>query len=345
MVEVKWKVLFPNKVSVLVFIFYIVLFVNQGILVTASQSLDNNYNYDIAAVVLLTEALKLWICTLLYCKDNSISNLFHAVLKSRKVMGLYFIPAFLYCLYNNLSFIDLAVFDPTTYYLMLQLRVVVTAVLFQLIFRKKLTTLQWISLLLLTCGCMLKQVNLFNWETGSRNEHKKSFHLNFDLYTIYILVQVFCSCLAGVYNEYLLKEPGATVDIYIQNIFMYLNSIVCNSLLLLIEGNILNVFTWESLKIIFEYKVVLVMVNNAAIGIITSFFLKNLNSILKTFASALELILTAVFCYILFGIPIYVNTVLSILVVMVAIVLYSQNPVLNVARKNDKEDELLMEKV
>ena len=46
-------------------------------------------------------------------------------------MMLYFVPAFLYCLYNNLAFVNLSTFDPTTYYLLLQLRVVITGILFQ----------------------------------------------------------------------------------------------------------------------------------------------------------------------------------------------------------------------
>lgn len=50
------------------------------------------------------------------------------------VMLKYFVPAFLYCLYNNLAFVNLSAFDPTTYYLMLQLRVVVTGVLFQVFY-------------------------------------------------------------------------------------------------------------------------------------------------------------------------------------------------------------------
>lgn len=58
------------------------------------------------------------------------------VIKDKKVLYLYFVPALLYCLYNNLSFINLATFDPTTYYLLLQLRVVITAILFQVKFAK-----------------------------------------------------------------------------------------------------------------------------------------------------------------------------------------------------------------
>jgi drug/metabolite transporter (DMT)-like permease len=75
--------------------------------------------------------------------------------------------------------------------------------------------------------------------------------------------------------------------------------------------------------------VLLIMLNNAAIGIVTSFFLKNLNSILKTFASALELMFTAVFCWLIFGIPIHLSTVAAIAVVSYSVLLYSQNPVVN----------------
>ena len=37
----------------------------------------------------------------------------------------------LYCIYNMLTFVNLRAFDPTTYFLLLQLRVVVTGVMFQ----------------------------------------------------------------------------------------------------------------------------------------------------------------------------------------------------------------------
>jgi hypothetical protein len=47
------------------------------------------------------------------------------------VLGLYFIPAAMYCMYNNLAFLNLNNYDPTTYFLLLQLRVVVTGVVFQ----------------------------------------------------------------------------------------------------------------------------------------------------------------------------------------------------------------------
>ena len=162
---------------------------------------------------------------------------------------------------------------------------------------------------------------------NSPQKNTSGFDLSID--AVLILIQLICSCLAGVYNEYLLKGTGAHVNIYIQNVFMYLDSIVCNLILLIIQGNFLSAFNVNSLKYVFTFKVIIIMVNNAAIGIITSFFLKYLNSILKTFASALELLFTAVLCYLLFHIPIYLNTILSIAVVSFSIYLYSLSPVVN----------------
>lgn len=159
--------------------------------------------------------------------------------------------------------------------------------------------------------------------------HKNTSGFDLSIDAVYILIQLICSCLAGVYNEYLLKGTGAHINIYVQNVFMYLDSIVCNVILLILQGNFLMAFNVDSLKFIFTFNVIIIMINNAAIGIITSFFLKYLNSILKTFASALELLFTAVLCYILFRIPIYLNTILSIGVVSFAIYLYSLSPVKN----------------
>lgn len=76
-----------------------------------------------------------------------------------------------------------------------------------------------------------------------------------------------------------------------------------------------------------DYKIMLIMVNMAVVGIITSFFLKRFNSILKVFAGALELACSALLSYLIFDIPVYANTILSILIVSIAILLYTMNPV------------------
>ncbi|XP_015601185.1 UDP-galactose transporter senju [Cephus cinctus] len=317
-----WNELFPGRWSAVIFISYMALFVNQGIIVTWSQN-DKKYEYNTITVVLMTEVLKLIVSIIFYCRENTILQLFKEIQKYKDVLILYMVPAFLYCLYNNLAFINLAAFDPTTYYLLLQLRVVMTGIVFQVIFKKYLSTMQWISLLLLTLGCMIKHLNVNIKEPFSL----PNFYLGIN--TFYIFIQTMCSCLAGVYNEYLLKRQGADINIFVQNVFMYIDSILCNIVVLAAHGSLLQTFDSAGPSIFLQPKVILIIINNTAIGIITSFFLKNLNSILKNFASALELIFTAILSWILFGIPIYINTVLAIAIVSYSVLLYSRNPVQN----------------
>ncbi|XP_066590928.1 UDP-galactose transporter senju isoform X3 [Prorops nasuta] len=303
-----WGELFPGRWSFVIFITYMALFVNQGIIVTWSQT-KGHYEYNTVIVVLATEILKLIVSAILYCYKNKPVELAHEIIHHKNVLLLYMIPSILYCLYNNLAFVNLAEFDPTTYYILLQFRVVVTGIIFQLVFKKYLSMKQWISLFILTIGCM-----------------------------------VICSCLAGVYNEYLLKGKGANINIFLQNIFMYFDSIICNIIAFVILINVPNSFAIQfnnnnHHSIFTQPKIILIMINNAAVGIITSFFLKNLNSILKTFASALELVFTAILCWIIFHIPIYSNTIISIAMVSYAVVLYSQNPVINIKPEKDIEEE------
>lgn len=316
--------LFPTKTSVAVFVSYMALFINQGILVTATKKTDNTYDYNPTTVVLFTECLKLLVCCACYGRDHSIKNLAAEIMKNRKVFALYLVPALLYCVYNNLSFLNLAAFDPTTYFLLLQFRVVVTGILFQILFKKNLSMIQWISLVLLTFGCIIKEVPSIN---PGLNGGVIIPYFTFNLPLI--LMQVFCSCFAGVYNEYLLKHTGVEVPIMLQNIFMYVDSVICNLGFLTVHGELLKATTADALREVLRFKVLLIVANSAAIGIVTSFFLHSLNSILKTFASALEIMFTAVLCWLIFDIPIDRKTVVAIAVVSLATYLYSQNPVVN----------------
>jgi len=327
--------LFPTKLSFVVFISYMGLFINQGILVTASKSKDNTYSYNTVTVVLLTEFIKLIAAAIVYVKENSIAMLKDEIVKYKKVLLLYFIPAALYCLYNNLQFVNLSNYDPTTYYLLLQFRVVVTGVVFQFLFKKSLSRMQWMSLFILTAGCIIKEVN----HGASSGKEATSWLSYFDIHLMFIMLQVFSSCFAGVYNEYLLKDTGADVHIMVANVFMYLNSIVCNGLVLAFTGNLIQAFTPDAIASIMQPGVLAIVANNAAIGIVTSLFLRNLNSILKTFASALELMFTAVLCWFIFGIAVDVYTVIAIFIVSLATYLYAQNPVVNVVKTPAKDSE------
>ena len=113
----------------------------------------------------------------------------------------------------------------------------------------------------------------------------------------------------------------------VQNVFMYLDSILCNLLFLGYKGEFVSSFTTEALSSMLQLFVIAIVINNCLVGIVTSLFLKTLNSILKAFASALELIFTAILSFVLLGIPLHWNTILAVAVVSYAVVMYAQNPV------------------
>ena len=174
----------------------------------------------------------------------------------------------------------------------------------------------------------MKQIKYENLSTAG-----SSISLRFDLHLLLILVQVFCSCFAGVYNEYLLKGKGGDVPFMVQNVFMYLDSIFCNIGILWFNGTLSEAFTKESIASISQGRVLAIALNNAAIGITTALFLQKLNSILKTFASALEIMFTAVLCWLIFGIAVDIFTFVAIAIVSYAVILYAQNPVDNTPKQ------------
>ncbi|KAL3211733.1 hypothetical protein MRX96_008433 [Rhipicephalus microplus] len=152
----------------------------EASLVTATKNSQDRYDYNVTAVVMLTELCKLFAATLLYLRDRCSQE----IGKNRKVLFLYFVPALLYCFYNNLAFVNLAAFDPTTYNLLLQFRVVITGLSFQDAFVKHL-------------GLPSKSPHAAGGKVAGIFSSLFSGHM------LLLLLQVFCSCFAGVYNEFL----------------------------------------------------------------------------------------------------------------------------------------------
>ena len=157
--------IFPSISSVIIFVTYMIVCLQQALLVTASKSEDKTYPYNPATVVLFTECVKLVLALVFYanryvflaCHIKSILSiliwLFSFIFKNKnhyysfsngntlrgiksfdenkRLMIYYMVPSVLYCIYNNLSFKNLSNFDPTTYLLLLQSRLLMTGVIYQ----------------------------------------------------------------------------------------------------------------------------------------------------------------------------------------------------------------------
>ena len=103
-----------------------------------------------------------------------------------------------------------------------------------------------------------------------------------------------CSVLASVYNEVLLKGEnkaedgvrGGGITTNLQNAFMYFQSVLFNMLFLLVQGKLGEAVSPSNLQTVFAPTLLTVMAIMATVGMVTGFFLKNLNSVLKAVAGA-----------------------------------------------------------
>lgn len=100
--KIKYRELFPNTLSAIVFVVYITLFVNHGLLTHATQnSQTGSYDYDPTVIVLLTEILKLVISSVIILKDKTMKDAVEQLLQNTGVLALYLIPSGLYTLGRN----------------------------------------------------------------------------------------------------------------------------------------------------------------------------------------------------------------------------------------------------
>ncbi|XP_050533557.1 UDP-galactose transporter senju [Daktulosphaira vitifoliae] len=322
-----WTNLFPTKKSLLIFILYIFLSINHGLLVKISQNTGTgSYNYNVISAVLLTELCKLVISLILFWKDNPLKNIIDQIKENKIMLFLYMIPALLYCFYNNLAFVNLSIFDPTTYFILLQLRVILIGVIYQCLFKKRLSKIQWFSLLLLTFGCIVKELKI------DEASELRSFSIINGI--LLMSAQIFCSCLAGVYNEYLLKNGhGSEVNVYVQNIFMYADSMLCNFILWLSVSHQTDSNPMQ-LDILTNFWAMSIVINSAIYGIVTSLLLCCLNSIMKVFATAIELILIALLSWIILGYQVTLQTIVGVCIVSGSVIIYAKHPVTKTDEKS-----------
>jgi len=283
--------------------------------------------YSAALTVFFAEFGKCIVCLIAYRwqSGNSFMQLLALIKKERKLWFLYLIPSGLYAVYNILAFYSLERTDPTTYFIFLQLRSLVSGVVYQALFKKKLSRSQWGSMALLTIGAITKEIS---FEDG--------LHINVFDALPFILIQTLCSCFASVYNEYLFKSKD--VDFWIQNLFFYTNSIMINFMVFIST----NDTAANNLGPILQTPVLLVILNMIVIGITTSMFLKHLNAILKNFAAALELLFLPIAGFFFFGYPINVQTVMSIILIWTSMYIYAKNPIQE--EKTKAKDEHVTDK-
>ncbi|KAI9922749.1 hypothetical protein PsorP6_002684 [Peronosclerospora sorghi] len=313
-----------------IFVTYMGLWVSYGILNELAKNRGVRFN-SVCAVV-LQSLLKLLLASYMYLMSDTevteriIDRLFFMLKQIREhgnLLLLYLIPAGLYVVYDVLSYVNLRAFNASTYFLLLQFRLVVTGLLHQVMFSKRLNRNQWVSLGITTMGCAIKTLGSQDFKGST----KLGVSDNGSTVTAYglLIVQILSSTFAGVYNEVLLKKQ-ASIPTNLQNVFMYIDSIVCTLAMLtlgLSEQTAREALTTANFIVLLSPYVLPMVLIMSGIGVVTSLFLKQLDSIRKAIASALELVFLPLLSAVLFAQSITLYTVSAVCFVAFGAYIYS----------------------
>jgi UDP-sugar transporter A1/2/3 len=118
-----------------------------------------------STVVLLGELLKLVVSTAMLYAENGRSiqatqrmitaYVFHRPMDIVKIS----VPALLYLVQNNLTFVAISNMDSATYQVLYQLKIFTTAIMSVLLLNKKLTLQHWFALVMLFVGVVMVQLS------------------------------------------------------------------------------------------------------------------------------------------------------------------------------------------
>ena len=339
-----------------IFLLFMILWIVYGIL--NQYASINEITFDATQLVWSQEVLKIILSLILYrIQDGNMIHLKNELKEHWSMILWYLIPAGLYALGDVLTYVNLRVFDPATLHLLGEMKLVVTAIVHQQLFKKMLNKSHWLALIIITAGCVLKALDSMelsnvssisleediNTQANSTTDsdedidtttpihhHPTPTIFNYSLIGIHILI----TTVAGVFNEKLLKDRQS-ICINLQNLCLYFDGILFLSLGMLIEGisddvesTISETFiSYTSLVTLFSQPSVASMAVIMSIGgIITSRFLKIFDSIRKSVATALVVVSLPLLSRLIFHTSITVKMIISILMVVLGMNIYTSQP-------------------
>lgn len=288
----------------------------QPILVFMSK-VDGSFKFSPVSVNFLTEVAKVLfaiVMLLLQAKNQKVGEKpllsVSTFVQAARNNVLLAVPALLYAINNYLKFIMQLYFNPATVKMLSNLKVLVIAVLLKIVMRRRFSIIQWEALALLLIGISVNQLKSLPEGTTA---------LGLPVATaayLYTLVFVTVPSLASVFNEYALKSQFET-SIYLQNLFLYGYGAIFNFLGIALTALFKGPGSFDILQGHSKATMLLIF-NNAAQGILSSFFFKYADTILKKYSSTVATIFTGIASAALFGHTLTINFVLGISIVFIS---------------------------
>ncbi|KAL3815110.1 hypothetical protein ACJIZ3_016378 [Penstemon smallii] len=292
---------------------------SQGILTTLSQS-NGGYKYDYSTVPFLAEVFKLIVSSMLLWRECQRSPSPKMTTDWRSVR-LYPIPSIIYLVHNNVQFATLTYVDTSTYQIMGNLKIVTTGILFRLFLKRKLSTLQWMAIVLLAIGTTTSQV-----KGCGQASCDSVFSSPIQGYVLGIL-SACLSALAGVYTEFLMKKNNDSL--YWQNIQLYTFGAIFNLAKLVLDdfrSGFEKGAWWQRLFNGYSITTWMVVLNLGSTGLLVSWLMKYADNIVKVYSTSMAMLLTMLLSVFLFNFKPTLQLFLGIFVCIMSLHMYFAPP-------------------
>jgi solute carrier family 35 (UDP-sugar transporter), member A1/2/3 len=307
-----------------------------------SQSvLKEEYNYS--SLLLVGEFIKLLVSSYMTGwgsgKDedtdikhmSGVPKLIWLAKNSQKMLML----AGIYGVMNIFSFISLARIDAVEFTVASQLKILATACFFVILFKRPLTDTKWRALVLLVCGTIL--VSNPDAKISSKNEDSSGNSNEFGSKLIgygAVLIQVALSGFAAVYFEKVIKSSTEKLSIWDRNVQLAGASIAFY----------FSTFLWEAIRADpnkkdienngssgggggffkgWSFITLLLACLSAGGGILVALTFKHADSILKTLAVSLAIVLTTFTSWAMLGSKLNITVVIGAISAIIGVLNYN----------------------
>lgn len=276
-----------------------------------SRTIPAETKYSIPCAVITSELMKggVCLCVLLF-NEGSLLSCTREHWKSAFPAALFFIQ-------NQLLFVGLTHLDAASFQILMQFRLVTTALASVLMLNKRLSLQQWLSLLLLGAGVAVVQLSIKRTSTAEHRQNQ---------WTGVVAVLAICctSAVGAVYFEGLLKGQSG-VSIWTRNVQLSAYSLAGG------VGSLYFSSTWPTIAqngftYGFTSLTIVVIALQASGGLLVAMVMKYADNILKGFALALAIIISSIFSVVFFHFELTTSYAQGATMVIGAVFLYRSGP-------------------
>lgn len=167
---------------------------------------SSSSSYTTSTAVVITELLKLLISFVFFVKEDCgysyktmTSMISTEVTDNWRDLIAIGLPSGLYVLQNNLQFIAVSNLPAQVYQVLIQSKIITTALFSYILLKKKHTSLQWSSIILLALGVCMVQLSFPTSAATAVSAATTVVTNNYVIGFAAVLVSCFTSGFAGVY--------------------------------------------------------------------------------------------------------------------------------------------------